>query len=656
MLSRILALGGLLLALVAPALAAGDDVPQWLQQAAAASAPTYDKLVKAVVLHHEQNVTVAADGRVTTVVSFAVRVLAREGRAYARADEVYLTDASKVRDMKAWLLRGTGPVKRYGKDETADLALEQNDVYNEYRKKVILGIEDADVGAVFGYQATIEGGTVMGQDRWYFQDELPTLVARYTLTLPAGWLARGIMFNHAPLAPNASGSTYTWELRDLPPVADEPASPSATNIVPRLAVSYFPPEGVQLANVKTFATWADVSRWITDLSEPQAASGDAMAAKATSLTAGAPAELDKIRAIARYVQSLQYISVDIGVGRGFGYRPHAATEVFAKSYGDCKDKANLMRAMLRVVGIQSYLVSIYSGDAAYVRTEWASPAQFNHCIIAVKVSAATQGPTIIQHPQLGRLLIFDATDDDTPVGDLPEDEQGSLALINAGSDGALLRMPVMPPEANQLERQSDVSLDANGAITASVHERSVGQAAVHERVGFRHLARPAYNQMIGNWITRGASGAQVTKVEPADNPGAGRFALDVDFTAAGYGQLMQNRLLVFKPAIVSRRESLFLNAATRKHPVVLDSAAYTETVRVKLPAGFDVDELPDAVKLDTAFGNYAATYAVKDGQLLFTRTFMQRAATIPVEEYAAVRGFFERIRAAEQAPVVLARK
>jgi hypothetical protein len=79
-------------------------------------------------------------------------------------------------------------------------------------------------------------------------------------------------------------------------------------------------------------------------------------------------------------------------------------------------------------------------------------------------------------------------------------------------------------------------------------------------------------------------------------------------------------------------------------------------VRIKLPTGFEVDELPDALKLDTAFGNYASTYEVKDGQLVFTRTLTQRATTIPADQYATVRNFYERIRAAEQSPVVLAKK
>lgn len=654
---RVLIFASLLLALMcAPALAVGDDAPAWLQQAASASVPTYDKDVKAVVLYHEQNVTVSADGHAVTTTTYAVRILAREGREYAQAVEAYLTDTGKVRELKAWLIRPSGQIKHYGKDETIDVAASQNDVYNEERLRAILAKDDAEPGAIFGYQSVTEDRSINSQTEWMFQDELPTLVSRFTLQLPAGWHASGIMFNHANVEPTVAGTNYTWELRDLPAIPTEPMSPAWTNIVPRLAVSYFPPDGTQIANVKPFANWTDVSRWATELTDPQADSNDALATQAMQLTQGAKTDLEKIQAIGRFVQAIQYISIDINVGRGGGFRPHAATEVFAKRYGDCKDKANLMRAMLKAVGIQSYLVAIRADDPNFVRDEWASPGQFNHCIIAIKVSNETQAATIINHPKLGRLLIFDATDDDTPVGDLPDTEQGSLALIIAGADGALVRMPVMPPEANRLEREADVNLVDDGSITATLHERSVGQAAAHERAGFRHLARPEYNQVIERWITRGATGAKITKVEPADDTAAGRFALDVEFNVANYGQLMQNRLLVFKPAIVERREHLFLTEPKRKHPIVLDSYAYTETVKVKLPAGFDVDELPDPVKLDAPFGTYAATYTVKDGQLQFTRTLVQHAAMIPVEQYTTVRSFYEHIRAAEQTPVVLARK
>jgi Transglutaminase-like superfamily len=450
-------------------------------------------------------------------------------------------------------------------------------------------------------------------------------------------------------------NTYTWELRDLPPVTHEPLSPPHTAISPWLAINLTPSADKPSAR-HSFANWAAVSRWLSEISDPQAAVDDALAGKAKQITAASKSEMEKIAAVGRFVQGVNYVSIQIGTGRGGGYRPHTATEVFAKSYGDCKDKANLMRAMLKALGIKSYLVSIYSGDPNHVRQEWPSPHQFNHCIIAVKASDETQALTVINHPVLGRLLIFDPTDDITPVGDLPVHEQGSLALIIAGEAGALLRMPVTPPEANMLTRNAEVQLNPDGSILATVREQSIGQAAVRERGPFRGLTRANYDGMIERWIAQGATGVRVSKIEPRDEPNEGGFSLSADFSAPTYGQIMQGRLLVFRPAIVSRRESLSLTEPARKHPVVLTPNAFTETTKIRLPAGFEVDEMPDAVKLDTTFGSYVTSYVVKDGQLLFTRTLIVRQATIPVAEYSMVRSFFERIRTAEQSPVVLVRK
>jgi hypothetical protein len=646
------------LALMSATALAGDDVPPWLKQVASATATadSYGKDVPAVVLWDESRVTVDEDGKVTTVYFHAVRILTREGRGEAVARHVYNTDSGKVREMRAWLIRPAGPVKKYGKDQALDVAVADNDVYNEARARLIVGSDDAEPGAVFGYEVTSEERSVFTQLGWSFQRRMPAKLSRLTLNLPAGWRAESVTFNHPKVEPAVDRTSYTWELRDLAFIEEEPLSPPLTNLVPRLAVSYFPPAGTKAGIGRTFGSWTEVSRWLTELSDPQAALDDALAGKARQLTATAKTELERIRAIGCYVQGVNYVSIQTGLGRGGGYRPHAATDVFAKSYGDCKDKANLMRAMLKAVGIQSYLVCIYSGDPTYVRDDWASPQQFNHCIIAVKLSDETKVPTVVNHPSLGRLMVFDPTDDNTPVGDLPDHEQGSLALVVAGDGGALLRMPTTPPEANRLERVADVVLAADGSITASLHERAIGQSAVGERSIFRGLSRPDYLKRIEKWIARGASGATISKVEPLDTSAEGRFALDVDFTAARYGQVMQGRLLVFKPAIVSRRESLLLTESSRRHPVVLESNAYTETVKVKLPEGFGVDELPKGMKLDEPFGTYTTNYVVEDRQLSFTRSLVLRGATIPVGDYAKVRDFFEKMRAAEQTPVVLEKK
>ncbi len=631
---------------------AGDDAPAWLRQAASASVPTYNKDVPAVVLLDESRLSIDDSGKITRTTTYAVRILTREGRGYASGSSGYTTDQSKVKDFHAWLIYPSGNVKKYGKDEIADVAAVDNDIYNEARARVVSASNAAEVGSIFGFEATTEERDFFNQHEWEFQGHLPVVSSRYSISLPQGWKAESITFNHAKVEPAVSGSSWTWELRNLSPIEHEPASPKVTNLAPRLAVSVFPAPGAK-TNARSYSSWVDVSRWMSEISDTQLDLNDALASKAQELIANAKNDFEKIQAIGRYAQNITYISIQIGLGR---FRPHPAIEVFNKKYGDCKDKANLMRAMLKAVNITAWPVVIYSGDPSYVREEWPSPTQFNHCIIAVKVSEVVQAPTIVRHPKLGRLLIFDPTDDYTPVGDLPQYLQGSFALVAAGESGALLRMPVTPPETNRLERSAAVTLTPEGAITAKISENATGQSARSFRSEFKRQARPDYVKMIEGWVTRGAQGAKVTSVEPTDNQAEGRFSLVVEFTVPSYAQSMHGQLLVFKPAIVSRRESVFLTEPNRKLPVVLESQAYTETVRIRLPAGFVVDEVPDAVKLETAFGQYSAQYEVTDGQLIYTRTYVIQSGTIPVDQYGTLRSFFEKIRTAEQAPVVLAKK
>lgn len=330
--------------------------------------------------------------------------------------------------------------------------------------------------------------------------------------------------------------------------------------------------------------------------------------------------------------------------------------MLARGYGDCKDKATLMRALLKAVKIEAYPIIIYSGDPTFVREEWASPAQFNHCIIAVKISDGTDAPTVLKHATLGRLLIFDATDPFTLLGDLPDSQQGSNAVIVAGENGGLAKMPVTPAESNLLDRKIEAVISGEGTVSGTIIEKSTGQSSMWERAMLRMLSAADYNKMLEGWLTRGATGAKLVKFTPNDQKETSSFDLNVEFSAPRYGQLMQNRLLVFKPVIVGRRNALSLTEARRDHPVIIDSQAVKETAIFTLPAGFAVDEMPDAMNLETPFGKYTTSYEVKDGKLIFTRSLTTNRTTVPVDKYNSVRDFYSKMREAEQSPVVLVRK
>jgi hypothetical protein len=633
-----------------------DGPPTWLTQAATVQTPTFEiKDVPAVVLLNDERVTVAGDGTVLRTARYAVRILIREGRDEAVARAIYTTGTERVRSIAAWLIPKGGVPKSYGKKETVDAILSANDLYNEARVTYINAEDDADTGDVFGYETVVEEKNIFSQFQFSFQDNLPAVVSRFALDLPAGWKAESVMLNAQKIEPSVNGTSSTWELRDLKPIKPEPNSPSFYSLAPRLAVSFYPttPTATQ---IKTFANWNDVAKWMSQIEDPQMTVNDAIAAKTQELTAGAKTEFEKVQAISRYVQQLQYISIQIGTGRGGGYIPHAATEVFAKSYGDCKDKANLMRAMLSIVKIQSYMVSITADDPQFVRPEWASPHQFNHCIIAIKIADATIANSVVTHPKLGRLLIFDATDPYTPLGDLPEEEQGSWALIDHVDTDALIQMPVMPAETNRLDRKVEVALGIDGSINGTLVESTIGQKARGERSMLRRMSSPDYNRMVEGWIGRGASGAKATKITPSDDVSGGKFNLNVEFAAPGYAQIMQERLMVFKPAIIGRLDRLSFTEGKRFHPFMIDATSYTENVKIKLPPGFAVDEMPEPTKIEMPFGKYDATYEVKEDHILFSRTLKLNRYTVPAENYSIIRDFFGKLHAAEQSPVVLIRK
>ncbi len=639
-----------LLSITTPLLATAAP-PEWLTELAGTQVPAYEAKVPAVVLLHEEQVKVDPRGRVVTTQRYAVKVLNRDGRAWALARVVYRTKSSTVRQLRAWMVFPSGKTKTYGKKEILDLSLVENDVYNEARVRTIVATSEADPGAVFGYESIKEDRSVFTQFSFVFQGRLPVLNSRFVLRLPTDWVGRSVTYNHEPIEPLVAGSRYTWVLHDLPYIDREDHTPSLASLAPRVAVSYFPAEGQQGPMGPTFKDWSEVSVWLSSLSDPQAVSSPELAAQVKSLAMGTQTKLEQIEGIGSFVQKINYISIQTGLARGGGYTPHSAAEVFTNAYGDCKDKATLMRTMLREAGIESFPVPIYSGDRHYVRPDWPSPQQFNHAIIGIRVSEDVEAPAVGEYTELGRLLFFDPTHPYVQLGYLPDDHQDSWALVLAGEQGDLVRMPTAESELNRVDRDVEINLNMAGSIQVSVREISRGQAAAEERRRYRSQNHQEYKQTVEKWISRGASGSTVSRVDVNDDP-KGNFELEVEFTAPSYGQNINNVLLIFRPAVVASRSPVF-SEESRDLPIEVAPQAYRETVRVRFPSRAVVDEHPDPVDIEADFGTFRASWEPARGELVFRRELELEAAVIPASEYRTVQEFFKYVADSQAATVVL---
>jgi transglutaminase-like putative cysteine protease len=642
----------ILITFVAGVAKAANEPPDWVKEAAALKLPDYGVKVTSVVLLREESVTVDADGKRVMRERGVIKILQRGGEIIS-ATRAYNSKSGRIRDFQGWLIPPSGKPTAYGKDRIADVAVTEG-LYEELRMKV-LSCDCTTPGYIFAFEATEEEKTVFTQYQYEFQDRLPVMVSRFSLTISAGWEFKAQMINRDTIEPKTTGGSTTWELRDLPSIEREEYSPPLSSLAPRLVVSYFP-GSENASGLRGLKDWAAVSSWLTSLVDPAAAVNEPVRAKATQLTANVSTEIEKIRAIAAFVQQTKYVAVSLNLTRGGGYTPRRSDDVLAKNYGDCKDKATLMRALLKAVGIDAYLVTITADDRNYVRPEWPSPMQFNHAIVAVHVSAAVTAPAVIETKTLGRLLMFDPTDSFTPVGDLPLDEQGSYALIVAASDGALLQMPVVSANDNRVESTVEAVLDAGGRLDAQVNRKYYGQSGVALRTTEKLQGSAELKKRFERSYSRRLPASSLSGI--STQPHAEDSVLDVKLNVAvdRFGQVMQGRLLVVRPGLLTSGGEYGFSSRQRTAPVKLEADLRREFIRIKLPEGFKLDELPMLAKIQSRYGTLEANWTLQDGYIQMQETLEIHEALVPASDYPSVRAFFDEVAGAHNATVILVRQ
>ena len=108
----------------------------------------------------------------------------------------------------------------------------------------------------------------------------------------------------------------------------------------------------RLANGNSLASW------YADLVRPQFALDQPLERRAGAACSrdlhGGPAK--KSAAIQEFVlRSTHYVALEFGI---YSYKPYPVSQIYARRFGDCKDKASLMIALLRAAGIEAEIALV----------------------------------------------------------------------------------------------------------------------------------------------------------------------------------------------------------------------------------------------------------------------------------------------------------
>jgi hypothetical protein len=349
---------------------------------------------------------------------------------------------------------------------------------------------------------------------------------------------------------------------------------------------------------------------------------------------------------------IRYVAIEIGIG---GYQPHSAAEVFSNRYGDCKDKATLLSAMLHEAGVESHYVLINS-EREFLSEEFPSLLNFNHVVLAIRLpkeADAKNSYATVAHKELGTLLFFDPTDDSTPLGYLPPSLQANHGLLVA-TQGELLQLPVLPPNTNEIRRTAKVNVDASGNLTGNVHEVRTGPAAAslrQELLAVPKIQRQKVFQTLVGSLSDGAilTSANITNLDDSSSP----LDLDYGFAVGGYGQ-HPGQLFLFRPCVLGHKGDDLLEDKPRQQAIVFSSTVYqTDTFELGYPAEYTISELPESVSYDSPFGDYESQTRVDSQVVHYTRTYRLKTLRVPVDELERLKEFFRKIADDERSYVIL---
>ncbi len=163
------------------------------------------------------------------------------------------------------------------------------------------------------------------------------------------------------------------------------------------------------------------------------------------LTRGKDTRAEKAQAILGYLdKEIRYTGVEFADA---AIVPHSPGEVLAHKYGDCKDKATLLVAMLRSAGIPAYVALLNAGSRQDVPADLPGMGLFDHAIVYAPGSPD---------------FWIDATDEYARLGQLPIADQGRLTLVVRAESSALTRIPEAPSTDNVILELREIDLAENG--------------------------------------------------------------------------------------------------------------------------------------------------------------------------------------------------
>ncbi|RAL20271.1 hypothetical protein DL240_17995 [Lujinxingia litoralis] len=454
----------------------------------------------------------------------------------------------------------------------------------------------------------------------YVQQSRPAALVRYAVAYPQSWelyfrpprLPHQVLVDTTPAGETVAGRRLQgFELREVPRVYTDHEQPGYTEVYDYVMVS-------------NKADYDAIGRWWWELIEEQLVVDDAIRQQVTALTAGLTEERAKVEAIYDYVaRNTRYLHVGLGI---HGWKPYRTSTVLRNRYGDCKDKAALLKVMLEEAGVEAEMVLVRTRRLGAVESSVASMHIFNHAVTYVP----------------GLDLFLDATAEYNGPFELTSMDQGAQALVvEDGGSTRWVTMPVDEPGANRLVQSLEIDLSGEQPVMRGELEAH-GARAVRYRQLFEDPERrdeALERELAGIYGALTLRQAEYEGIDALGAPTRVRFE-------AEHGEVIRGQGAGYLYPLAVPRDVLGAYAGeTTRHQDRMFRVPFAEETRVRYVLGPQraVERVPEDRQIRSKFGEMQVSYHATAEDLVVDVAFEIAVQRVPVEEYEAFRAFVSQV-------------
>ena len=365
-----------------------------------------------------------------------------------------------------------------------------------------------------------------------------------------------------------------------------------------------------------FKTIEDQYKWCYDIVKDVTDDNAALKAKAEEITSGISGDANKVKTVLNWIhQNIRYIAYEDGIA---AFKPAKATEVMSKKYGDCKGMANLLKALLKNLGLDVRLCWIGTNHVPYDMST-PSLSVHNHMIAAWLNN--------------GKTYFLDGTETNMAFNQYAERIAGRQVLIENGEKYILTNIPSVSAEQNPEKEKRILTIDGQD-LKGSAEHLYKGEARSDMINKMTGIKKENLEKTLINFLSENNQDYNISNLKRSEIPGTDSVL------KISYDVVHKNGASVFGNEIyldLDLRKDLdnfTIDTAKRVHDLKMpNKILMDEETEITLPDGYKISTLPVNLNLQNSILDINITYKQTGNKLVYHKLLKIKQTILKKAEF-----------------------